>query len=121
MNHTDQFGRDEILLAGLSLGAKAAIGSTYNFAAPLYNAIRAAVAEKDFVKANQLQLISMRLVDNCIRISGGNPLPAIKALTGWRAGIELGPLRAPVTPISTEARDALFKAAEQLAGEYLSQ
>ncbi len=28
------FGRDEILLAGLSLGAKGAVGSMYNFAAP---------------------------------------------------------------------------------------
>lgn len=114
------FGRDEILLAGLSLGAKAAIGSTYNFAAPLYRAILAAVAEKDLAKANELQLISMKLVDNCIRIPGGHPLSAIKALTGWRAGIELGPLRAPVAPISAESRDALFKTAESIAGDLLS-
>lgn len=30
------FGRDEILLAGLSLGAAGAIGSTHNYAAPIY-------------------------------------------------------------------------------------
>src|SRR3954469_8189210 len=33
------FGRDEMLLAGLSLGAHGAIGSTYNFAAPVYHRI----------------------------------------------------------------------------------
>jgi N-acetylneuraminate lyase len=31
------FGRDEILLAGLTMGAKGAIGSTYNYAAAIYN------------------------------------------------------------------------------------
>ena len=30
------FGRDEILLAGLAAGAKGAVGSTYNYAAPIY-------------------------------------------------------------------------------------
>jgi len=47
-------------------------------------------------------------------------LSGIKALTGWRAGIELGPLRAPVAPIPVDARDALFKTAESIAGDLLS-
>ena len=33
------FGRDELLLSALDLGARGAVGSTYNFAAPLYQAI----------------------------------------------------------------------------------
>ena len=33
------FGADEMLLAGLSMGADGAVGSTYNFLAPLYNRI----------------------------------------------------------------------------------
>lgn len=32
-------GYDELLLAGLAFGAKGAVGSTYNFMAPLYNGI----------------------------------------------------------------------------------
>ena len=32
-------GYDELLLAGLTFGAKGAVGSTYNFMAPLYNKI----------------------------------------------------------------------------------
>jgi len=32
-------GFDELLLAGLALGAKGAVGSTYNYLAPLYNKI----------------------------------------------------------------------------------
>lgn len=113
------FGRDEILLCGLSLGAKAAIGSTYNFAAPLYNAIRTAVEEKDLAKANELQLISMKLVAACNEATLCN-LSGIKALTGRRAGIDLGPMRAPVAPIAAADRDRLVEEAEKVAGQYLS-
>ena len=54
------FGYDELLLAGLALGVKGAVGSTYNFAAPLYRrliddfgrgdfaAARSAVAERTY-------------------------------------------------------------------------
>ena len=38
------FGSDEMLLSGLAGGADGAVGSTYNFAAPLYNRIIAAFA-----------------------------------------------------------------------------
>ena len=36
------FGRDELLLSALKLGARGAVGSTYNCAAPLYHALIAA-------------------------------------------------------------------------------
>ncbi|MEI8205872.1 MAG: dihydrodipicolinate synthase family protein [Kiritimatiellales bacterium] len=113
------FGRDEILLCGLALGAKAAIGSTYNFAAPLYNAVRAAVAEKDFEKANELQLVSMKLIAAC-RAATPCDLSGIKALTGWRAGVDLGPLRAPISAIEADAARKLFETAEKIGGAYLS-
>src|SRR5437870_3692062 len=45
------FGRDENLLTGLGLGAKGAVGSTYNYAAPLYHRIIRAHAAGDTVTA----------------------------------------------------------------------
>ncbi len=33
------WGTDEALLAGLSLGCRGAVGSTYNFAAPIYQRV----------------------------------------------------------------------------------
>src|SRR5699024_4753297 len=45
------YGRDETLLCGLSLGATGAIGSTYNYMAPLYNQIIDAWNDKELVKA----------------------------------------------------------------------
>ena len=47
------FGRDEVLLAALATGARAAIGSTYNFAAPIYHRLIAAFAKNDLVAARE--------------------------------------------------------------------
>ena len=45
-------GRDEILIAGLSIGAKGAIGSTYNYMAPLFVRIMGAFRELDLKQAS---------------------------------------------------------------------
>ena len=45
------FGRDEILLSALVLGTRGAVGSTYNFAAPLYRRLWAAFDAGDLAQA----------------------------------------------------------------------
>ena len=47
------FGYDEMLLAGLALGVKGAIGSTYNFAAPLYQRLLRAFESGDLAAARR--------------------------------------------------------------------
>ena len=49
------FGRDEILLAGLAMGVRGAIGSTYNYAAPLYLRIVSAFEAGDLAGAQALR------------------------------------------------------------------
>src|SRR5438067_649712 len=49
------WGFDEYLLAALALGAEGAVGSTYNFAAPLYHRIIAALAKGDLAAARAEQ------------------------------------------------------------------
>lgn len=125
VNYSDQkfdmvFGRDEVLMCGISLGARAAIGSTYNFAAPLYSNIFAALANGDQKKALEYQLCSMALVSACIEASPRG-LPAIRALTEWRSGINLGEMRAPISPVSQPALSRLIGEAERLAGALLSK
>src|SRR5262249_2255145 len=56
------FGYDELLLAGLALGVKGAVGSTYNFAAPLYHRLINAFERGDLVAARQAQLQSVRMI-----------------------------------------------------------
>ena len=56
------FGRDEILLAGLALGATGAVGSNYNFAAPLFKSIQFPFASGRMEEAQRHQHQAMRLI-----------------------------------------------------------
>ena len=106
------FGRDEILLCGLVLGAHAAIGSTYNAAAPLYRGIWRCFREGRAEEAREGQQRAMSMIAACRR-SGESDLPAIRALTAHRLGIDLGPPRAPLVALRDEALPALLRALER--------
>lgn len=93
------FGWDESLLAALALGAKGAVGSTYNFAAPLYLRLIKAFNTGDFETARVLQLKSVQIVDICL--SHATPImPATKAIIGM-LGIDLGPCRPPLPQLAS--------------------
>lgn len=93
------FGRDEKLLSALKLGATGAVGSTYNFGAPLYLAVARAHAAGNAAEAERLQALCTRAID--IMVSHGG-LTAIKAALAL-AGINCGPMRAPLEmPSATE-------------------
>lgn len=97
------FGSDEIMLAALALGARGFVGSTYNFAAPLYHRIRAAFEKGDWATAQALQERSVRLVNElCAR----GFLPAAKRLMG-AVGVDCGPVRAPLADLAPEQRASL--------------
>lgn len=85
------WGTDECLLAGLALGATGAVGSTYNFAAPLYHRIMAAFAANDFVTARMEQ---KRSVDLVARLASIGYMGAAKAVMGL-LGVPVGPARLP--------------------------
>nr|WP_121273586.1 dihydrodipicolinate synthase family protein [Pedobacter schmidteae] len=56
------WGRDENMLSALVLGAKGAVGSTFNYAAPLYYELIDAFNAKDLVKARELQQKSIDMI-----------------------------------------------------------
>jgi N-acetylneuraminate lyase len=85
------FGMDEQLLAAVVLGAKGAVGSGYNFAAPLYNRLLAAANANDFATARAEQYRGVELVAIMMRYGY---LGAAKELMRLR-GVELGPVRLP--------------------------
>src|SRR5258707_8662497 len=53
------FGFDEMLLAALAMGARGAVGSTYNFAAPVYRRMMEAFHKGDLARARQEQFRSV--------------------------------------------------------------
>ncbi len=90
-------GYDEVLLGGLALGIKAAIGSTYNYMAPIYNEIISFFEEGNLEKARQLQRFSVKVVEQVLKFRGG--VVAGKAIQSL-CGIECGPCRVPLQTLS---------------------
>src|SRR5258705_9756499 len=56
------WGRDENMLAALALGAKGAVGSTFNYAAPLYSRLIEAFNNGDLQTAQSLQQQSIDMI-----------------------------------------------------------
>jgi N-acetylneuraminate lyase len=97
------FGRDEILLTGLGLGATGAVGSTYNYAAPLYQRILRAYAAGDQATAAREQAKAQAFIDVMNRFGGQ---PAGKAIMKL-VGIDCGPVRLPLRTLTPAQEGAL--------------
>lgn len=92
------FGRDEILLAGLALGATSAVGSTYNFAAPLYRKIIRSFKAGDLEAARRSQLQAIAMIE---LLSAHGGLAAGKAAMQI-IGVDCGSVRLPLRALSQE-------------------
>ena len=92
------FGSDEMLLAGLVMGAEGAVGSTFNFLGPQYRAVIDAFQSGDIAGAEMCQFKVTQLVHVMLRYGGHN---AIKAAMGIY-GEDCGPPRIPLHPLSEE-------------------
>jgi N-acetylneuraminate lyase len=88
------FGRDELLLEGTDAGALGAVGSTYNYAAPLYLRLLAARAAGQATEARTLQDTAIKMIAICNGI-GVTHLAASKALMAM-LGVDCGPVRLPL-------------------------
>ena len=97
------FGVDEMLLAGLATGARGAVGSTYNLAPRLYQAVMARFAAGDHAAAQKLQWLSARMVQAVVQY---RPLPALKSMMKL-VGIDCGPTRLPMVAMAPAESAAL--------------
>lgn len=104
------WGVDEYLLAALALGAEGAVGSSYNFAAPIYHRLIAAFHEGDLETARAQQYRSVQLID---LLAGHGYMPAAKAVMGF-LGVEVGPARLPHGNLEPQQRATLRTSLEQL-------
>lgn len=97
------FGVDEMLLAAVALGVRGAVGSTYNFAAPLYQLMLAAVDAGDWPTARAHQRRSVELVRVLDEFGG---LTANKAAMRF-VGVDCGPVRSPLAPLTPDQHTRL--------------
>ena len=92
------WGKDECLLPALSLGCKGCVGSTYNYAAPLYHNIIDAFNRGNLTEARRLQQISI----NMIGLFGKYGVIATGKAYMKYIGIDCGQFRSPVKNMPDE-------------------
>lgn len=99
------WGRDENMLSALALGTKGAVGSTFNYAAPLYYSLIEAFQKNDLTLAANLQQKSIDM----IRLLGKYGGIAVGKAYMKVVGVDCGEFRLPVKNMSTSQFEA-FKA-----------
>jgi N-acetylneuraminate lyase len=97
------FGFDEMMLGALALGATGAVGSSFNFAAPVYLRVMKAFAAGDLKTAREEQLRSVKLIQ---LLAGRGYMGAAKA-TMKLLGVDVGPARLPNGSLNAEQQGAL--------------
>ena len=86
------WGRDETFLSALAIGAKGAVGSTYNYAAPLYHALMDAYAAGNLKEAAHIQQQSINMITLLGKYGGIATGKAFMKLIG----MDCGKFRLPV-------------------------
>jgi N-acetylneuraminate lyase len=104
------YGMDECLLPALALGAKGAVGSSYNFAAPIYYRLWRAFDRGDLDTARSEQWKSVQLIQ---LLASFGYMAAAKALM-QRLGVPVGQPRLPNSSLSSEQRQQLYMRLEEL-------
>lgn len=104
------YGQDENLLAGLALGLRGAIGSTYNYAPGIYHRVIEAFEAGDLESARREQMTSVNLV-RLLRPFG--VLAAGKEIMRLM-GIDCGAVRTPLTPLGPRETRDLYEALKHL-------
>lgn len=105
------FGSDELLLSALSVGAKGAIGSTYSFAAPLYQQTINYFNNGDIAAAQKNHFYMVKIIRLLLKYP---PIPAQKAILkmlGW----DLGPSRLPLVTLSKNSYDKFYNELNMLS------
>jgi len=104
-------GCDQLLLPALTMGARAAIGTTYNFMPELAVGTYDAWAAGDLARAQQLMWRLFRVIHMFKRTCP--TLEACRAMARMR-GFDIGCVRAPLPPISEAEYKALQKGLDEL-------
>lgn len=104
------WGRDENMLPALSVGAKGAVGSTFNYAAPLYYNLIDAYNSGDLFKAKLLQQRSIDMIRLLGKYGGIATGKAYMKLIG----LDCGEFRLPVKNMNEKEFEQFRKDTQQI-------
>lgn len=94
------WGRDEMLLGALPMGAAGGVGSTYNFSASLYLNIIDHYRNGNLDDARELQLKAIKMIN--IMVASGNFFSALKAILQSQ-GVPISPVtRSPLVSLTKD-------------------
>jgi N-acetylneuraminate lyase len=109
------WGRDECILSALVLGCKGAVGSTFNYAAPLYLAMINTFNDGNFKEAGKLQQLSIDMVSLLGKYGG---IATGKAFMKY-VGLDCGKFRSPVNNMTDKMYDDFVNDVRQLKIDHL--
>lgn len=109
------WGRDECLLSALVLGCRGAVGSTYNYAAPLYHQMIEAFDSGNIEEARRLQRLSVDMISLLGKYGG---MATGKAFMRY-SGLECGNFRSPVLNMPSGSYDNFVEDVKFLKMDHL--
>lgn len=106
-------GPDEQFISGRLIGAEGAIGGTYGVMPDLYLAMDEALKNRDLDRARALQYAADDIIYTMCS-THANMYAVIKEILRINEGIDIGSVRAPLTPISDQDMDTVKAAADKI-------
>ncbi|MGC6458135.1 MAG: dihydrodipicolinate synthase family protein [Akkermansiaceae bacterium] len=103
-------GSDEAYLMAVAQGYRSAVGSTYNYAAPIYDRVREAVESGKLDEARLWQSRALEMIEAMFSTCGRASLKAMMRMVG----VDCGPVRRPVDPVGEEQIEALRKSLQDM-------
>ena len=94
----------------MSLGARGAVGSTYNFGAPIYHRVLSAFEKGDLATARAEQFRAVQMIE---KIMAFGFIGATKAVMSM-LGVDVGPGRLPNVSLTREQHNQLLESLSKL-------
>lgn len=98
------FGRDEMFLGALAMGASSGVGTTYNFSVPIFQRIYEAFNRGAMDEARHWQGHAISMIEIAVAHGG---MPAFKAMMRW-FGVDCGPCRPPLVSLDDDQAARLY-------------
>lgn len=103
-------GPDEQFLGGRLMGAAGGIGGTYGAMPELFLKLNQLIADKELAIAQELQF-AINVIIGHLTAARGNMYAVIKEVLRINEGLNLGSVRAPLTPVCEEDQEVVETAA----------
>ena len=103
-------GPDEQFLGGRLMGARAGIGGTYGVMPELFLKLNQLIADKELERAKELQFTINTIIGK-LTVAHGNMYSVIKEVLKINENLNIGSVRAPLTPVTGTDRPIVEEAA----------